>query len=184
MILNEKIIELIKNRSGLCFDKAKDYDILCDKIFSSTNRTIGVNTIKRLMGYIIDDRNTNDYTLNTIAIYLGFLTWDELCGSIRVDSDWNYDDQAVYVDDTPLGYKITVTYLNRTVRFEVVNYNGKKMLRVETAQNSSLAVGDILTVDHLKVGELLEAKTVYRGEAIGNYKTNGEIKRIIVDGLQ
>ena len=63
MILNNQIQDMIKARSGLSFDKAKDYDTLCDYIFSATNRTIGVNTIKRLMGYIIDDRKTNEYTL-------------------------------------------------------------------------------------------------------------------------
>lgn len=184
MIFNEKIIKLIKERSELFFDKAKDYDVLCDKIFSATNRTIGVNTIKRLMGYIIDDRKTNIYTLNTVAIYLGFTNWDELCGSIRVDSDWNYVDQTVYIEDIHLGNNITVSYLNRIVSFEVVDYKGKKMLRVDAAQNSSLKVGDILKVEHMKVGEPLEAKTVYRGDVIGNYKTNGEIKRIEVNGLQ
>ena len=68
MILNSLIIDAIKKKSGLCFDKAKDYDILCDKIFSSTNRTIVVKTIKRLIVYIVDDRKTNENTLNTIAI--------------------------------------------------------------------------------------------------------------------
>ncbi len=72
MILNSLIIDAIKKKSGLCFDKAKDYDILCDKIFSSTNRTIGVNTIKRLMGYIVDDRKTNEYGS---VVILGGLTF-------------------------------------------------------------------------------------------------------------
>lgn len=87
MILNSLIIDAIKKKSGLCFDKAKDYNILCDKIFSSTNRTIGVNTIKRLMGYILDDRKTNEYTLNTIAMYMGFQCWDDMYGAFRLDSE-------------------------------------------------------------------------------------------------
>ncbi len=181
MIFNNHIIELIKEKSGLCFDKAKDYDVLCEQIFSSTNRSIGVNTIKRLMGYIVDDRNTNDYTLNTIAIYLGFATWNDLCGSIRIDSEWRFDDQTVYVSDTPLGRRITVNYLNREVSFVVVIFKDTKMLRVERVQNSSLKEGDILSIDHIKVGEPLIAKTVYRGEAIGNYKTNGEVKKLFVE---
>jgi hypothetical protein len=73
-------------------NKAKDYDALCKDIFSTTNRTIGVNTIKRLMGYIVDDRNTNLYTLNTIAIYLDFENWETLCQSLQVDSSRNFED--------------------------------------------------------------------------------------------
>lgn len=73
-------------------NKAKDYDALCKDIFSTTNRTIGVNTIKRLMGYIVDDGNTNLYTLNTIAIYLDFENWETLCQSLQVDSSRNFED--------------------------------------------------------------------------------------------
>ena len=178
MILNNQILDMIKAKSGLDFDKAKDYDALCDCIFTETKRTIGVNTIKRLMGYIIDDRKTNEYTLNTIAIYLSFASWEELCGSIRIDSDWGFDDQTLYVEDFPINQEITVKYLNRTVTFMVVLFHSKKMLKVLKVLNSSLAVGDILDVDHLRIGDFLEAKKVYRGSSIGNYKTNGELKDV------
>lgn len=181
MILNNQIVSRITTKSGLNFDKTKDYDILCDLIFSDTGRMIGVNTIKRLMGYLVDDRKTNDYTLNTVAIYLGFKSWEELCGSLRIDSDWDYEDQTVYTEDLPFGTKVTVKYLNRIVTFLVVLFNDKKMLQVVEAQNSSLQSGDILAVEHLCVGQILESKTVYRGVATGNYRTNGELKEIILN---
>ena len=180
MILNKAIINMIKEKSGLVFDKAKDYDSLCDIIFSTTSRTIGINTVKRLMGYIVDDRRTNEYTLNTVAIFLGFSTWEKLCNSIRIDSDWNFDDKTTYVEDLPCGCKVSVKYLNREVTFMVVTYKNAKMLQVIDAQNSSLAVGDILNVDNLRVGDFLEAKKVYRGDTIGNYRTNGEIKDVLI----
>ena len=181
MILNNQILDMIKAKSGLSFDKAKDYDSLCDLIFTATNRTIGVNTIKRLMGYIIDDRKTNEYTLNTIANYLSFKSWEELCCSIRIDSDWDFDDPTMYVEDLPLDKVITVKYLNRSVTFKVVFFYNKKMLQVLESINSSLAKDDVLAVDSLRVGFVLEAKTVYRGEIRGNYRTNGELKEIIVN---
>ena len=34
---------------------------------------------------------------------------------------------------------------------------------------------DIRFVEHLKKGEILESKVVYRGDKIGNYRTSGEI---------
>ncbi|MBR1414728.1 MAG: hypothetical protein IJ570_02560 [Prevotella sp.] len=183
MILNTQIIDLIKSKSGLVFDKAKDYDALCDHMYSSTGRTIGVNTVKRLMGYIVDDRKTNEYTLNTIGIYLGFKSWEELCNSIRIDSDWNFDDETIYVDDLALESKVIVKYLNRTVTFKVIDRMNEKMLLVEDAQNSSLKKGDILEVEHLRKGDCLEAKKVYRDNNVGNYRTNGELKEIIVNGF-
>ena len=48
---------------------------MCSLFYKETDRTIGVTTMKRLLGYISDERNTNEYTLNTIAIYLGYPSW-------------------------------------------------------------------------------------------------------------
>lgn len=169
---------MIKEKSGLYFDKAKDFDTLCDDIFSVTNRTIGVNTIKRLIGYIGDDRNTNEYTLNTLAIYLGFSSWEELSKTIRIDSDWNYEDDAIYIKDLEENTYVEVKYLNRFVCFKVIVLSNEKILRVEKTENSSLSKGDILIISKIKKGEILEAKQVYRGKSIGNYRTNGEVSSV------
>lgn len=83
MILNNKIIEDIKRESHLLFDKAGDFALLGSLIFEKTERTIGVNTLKRLFCYINDDRKSSDYTLNTIALYLGYSSWDEYASAIN-----------------------------------------------------------------------------------------------------
>ena len=51
MILNNAIIEDLKEKSGLLFDKAGDFSILSSLIFDETGRTIGVTTLKRLFYY-------------------------------------------------------------------------------------------------------------------------------------
>lgn len=178
MVFNSQIIEMLKSRSGLSFDKAKDYELLCSSIYADTGRTIGVTTMKRLMGYIADERNTNEYTLNTIALYLGYASWNKLSGSIRIDSDWNFEDDTYYVDELETGMRLRVKYLNRAVVFEVVDFKDTRALKVIDSLNSSLKVGDIVLVSQLKVGEILESKKVYRGSEIGNYRTNGELKEI------
>ena len=158
MIFNSQIIEKLKEKSGLSFDKSKDFECLCDKIFQQTGRTIGLTTIKRLMGYISDNRHTNVYTLNTVGIYLGYPSWEE-----------------------PIECKISIKYLNRDVTFKVVLFKEEKMLQVLAAQNSSLKEGDILEVTRLKIGEFLEAKRAYRGDSIGNFRTNGELKDVKIE---
>ena len=69
MILNDTIIDDIKRKSGLMFDKAVDFGLLSSYIYKDTGRTIGVTTLKRLFNYINDERKTSEYTLNTIALY-------------------------------------------------------------------------------------------------------------------
>ena len=180
MLFNNQIIGMLKEHSGLSFDKSKDYELLCGAIYNETGRTIGITTMKRLMGYISDERNTNEYTLNTIAIYLGYPSWERLSATLRIDSDWNFEDDTYYIDDMETGMHIRVRYLNRTLVFEVIEFKGTRALKVIDAMNSSLKKDDILIINQLKKGEILEAKTVYRGNDKGNYRTNGELQEIDV----
>ena len=183
MILNNEIINKIKAKSNLLFDKAGDFAVLSSLIFKETGRTIGVSTLKRLFNYISDDHRTSEYTMNTVALYLGYPSWREYLIDNKIDRDWNFDNSSIYISDLEIGTKIEVKYLNRVVCFSVVSFNGKNMLQVVEATNSSLLKGDVLAIDYLQEGQCLEAKTVYRGEAIGNYKTNGELKEIVINGL-
>lgn len=168
MVLNNQIIERLKEKSNLSLDKAKDFTILSASILDETKRYMGVTTIKRLLGYINDCRKTNEYTLNTIAIYLGCKSWNELCSSLRIDSDWNFEDEKVYVSDLEIGKLVSVIYWNREVTFEVIDFKGNKALKVD----------DILIIDCLEVGKILEAKEVYRDSLVGNYRTNNELSEI------
>ncbi len=50
MVLEESTIQEIKDKSGLEFNKVKDFVALSDIILKTTGRSIGVTTLKRLMG--------------------------------------------------------------------------------------------------------------------------------------
>lgn len=178
MTLNDSIITIIKQKSQLLFDKTGDYDLLASLIFKETGRTIGVTTLKRLFNYINDSRKANEYTLNTIAIYLGYNDWNNLCREVNVNSIWGYDNQSVYIHTLEVGKHIEISYLNRKVCFIVVQQNGKNVLQVEESVNSSLQIGDICDIYKICKGNILEAEHIYRGDNIGNYKTQGEISSI------
>ena len=136
MILSNIVINDLKDKSGLLFDQAKDFDMLTKLIMDVTQRSIGVTTLKRLMGYIDDDHRTNSYTLNTIALYLGFSTWDDYLLARSVDSIWGFQDSAVYIHELELDSEILVKYMDRTVKFKVVEHKEKKALMVIEAVNS------------------------------------------------
>lgn len=175
MILSNIVIDDLKEKSGLLFDQAKDFDMLAKLILEVTQRSIGVTTLKRLMGYIDDDHRTNSYTLNTIALYLGFPTWDDYLLARSVDSIWGFQDSAVYIQELELGSEVLVKYMDRTVKFKVVEHEEKKALMVIEAANSSLQPNDILNIHKIEKGKRLEAEKVFRGDLIGNYKTSSEL---------
>ncbi len=183
MILSNQIVNSIKVKSGLLFDKAGDFEVLSSLIFKETGRTIGVSTLKRLFNYINDDHRTSEYTMNTIALYLGYASWREYIIENKIDSDWNFKDSAVYVNDLEIGTSIKVKYLDRVLVFEVMLFEGNKVLKVKESINSSLRVSDVLFVHKLQKGQILEAEKIIRNGEIGNYKTNGELKELDVDGV-
>lgn len=180
MILSDKIIEEIKSESGLMFDKAGDFAILSSSIYAKTKRNIGVTTLKRLFCYINDERKASDYTLNTIALYLGYPSWTEYASARNLESEWGFDDESIYIQALDPGTHVTIQYLNRKVGFRVKEVGGNNVLEVISVVNGSLQIGDILHVHKIKKGTILEANSVIRGENKGNYRTHGEIQSIVI----
>jgi len=175
MILSKQIIEDLKKKSALSFEQFKDLATLASMIEAKTGRSIGVTTLRRLFGFINDEHKTYEYTLNTIAIYLGYSSWNEYIRTISTDSIWDYEDKAVYVKQLEIGSVVNLKYLDREVSFRVKQYDGQNMLEVLSAINSSLKPGDIISIYKVEKGEPLVAKCVIRGEVRGNYKTQGEV---------
>ncbi len=175
MKLSNKTIEEIKEKTGMKYDRAKDFSVLAEDIFKKTGRTIGITTLKRLFGTIEDQRDAIGYTMNTIAIYLGYNSWKDYMGHDSFDSDWGFDDETFYFKDLVLGDRLKVQYLNRNVTFSVVDHEGTRVLKVEESTNSSLQVGDLVFINSLRVGNTIEAEKVVRGTVIGNYRTKGEV---------
>ena len=140
MILNNAIIEDIKEKSSLLFDKAGDFSILSSLIFKETGRNIGVTTLKRLFHYIQDDRKASEYTLNTIALYVGYKSWEEYSSAKNLVSDWGYNDETLYIHALEINTKIFIQYLDRKITFVVVNHEGENYLKVVSSENSSLKI--------------------------------------------
>lgn len=178
MILSNIVIDDIKSKSGLLFDQAKDFEMLAKLILEVTQRSIGITTLKRLLGYIDDDHRTNSYTLNTIALYLGYSTWDAYLLARSVDSIWGFQDAAVYVKSLDVNTEICVKYMDRVVRFKVIMFHEEKALVVIQVSNSSLLPNDILLIHKIEKGKRLEAEKVFRGDLIGNYKTSSELTSV------
>ena len=110
MILNNAIIDDIKRNSGLLFDKAGDFGLLSTYIFKETGRTIGVTTLKRLFNYINDERKTSEFTLNTIALYVGYQSWEDYSIAKKLNSEWGYKDETIYISALEIGTRIKLQY--------------------------------------------------------------------------
>ena len=177
MILSLKIIELLKGRSGSELSYAADIERLSLDIESATGEHIGVNTLKRLLGHINDERNPRPATLDIIARYLGYANWEVLeklnAGS---NSDFNTSETVLDVKQLQEGQIILISYQpDRKVR---IRYEGEKIFMVEESENSKLKVGDILHITHLANDFPLYISNVIRdGQSLNSF-TAGKVQGI------
>ena len=73
-------------------------EFLADEIEKCTKRKIGINTLKRLLGFLKPTK-PHLYTLDTVAKYIGFRNWDILVENMQ-------KNMSVY----PCFFKYTSTY--------------------------------------------------------------------------
>ena len=157
IMLPVSIIEQIKQKSGLDFVNAKDFEVLSESIPASDR--LGVNTLKRLMGYAKEPIAARKTSLDAIAHYLGQTSWDTLMGIQPADSDWV--EKAVCADEIREGSTIEALWLpNREIRLLCI---GENRFRVMESQNGKLCTGDEITIYHFRLDYPMEVSHIVRG---------------------
>jgi len=138
-----------------------DVALLCEKIEERTGRPIGVNTLKRLFGMVKDVREPRIYTLDTIALYLGHDTWDDLVvGEDLTNSAFN-PLERIETASLKKGERIFFSY--PPDREVVVEYAGQGTQFVVTlSRNSKLLKGDIVSITQFVRGLPLPITEVIR----------------------
>lgn len=148
MKLSPYIKQLLKEKSGHEIRLSRDCELLALDIESVTSEHIGVNTIKRLLGFIADERTTRTSTLDVIAHYLGFANWEDLRLADENYSNSAFDDRDEFLAGSlEIGQKVIISYPpNRTI---IIENLGDNHFRVIESENSKLLKGDLLTLTHI-----------------------------------
>lgn len=90
-MLPPEIVRKINEKFGREIRYSSDVDELVDDIKRTTHESIGLNTVKRLLGMISGKCVPRCYTKYIIARYVGYGSWDELIASLRPESDARCD---------------------------------------------------------------------------------------------
>lgn len=150
------VIEQIKQKSGMAFENAKDFEVLSES-FPASDR-LGVNTLKRLMGYAKTPIEPRKTTLDAIAHYLGQPSWEKLMGVQPSDSDWV--EKAVCADEIKTGSIIEAEWLpDRKLQLLCI---GEDHFRVTESHNGKLLVGDEICIHHFRLDYPLEVSHIVR----------------------
>lgn len=154
------IINLIKEKSGMEFKNAKDFEVLSE-LFPANDR-LGVNTLKRLMGYAKAPIAPRKATFDALAHYLGHTSWESLMGLQPSDSDWA--EKAVCADEIKEGAVVEVCWLpNREIHLLCT---GENHFRVTESRNGRLFVGDEVTIQHFRIDYPLEMNHIVRNREV------------------
>ena len=169
MKLSPYIIELLREKSGNEIRLSRDCELLALDVESVTGEHIGVNTMKRLLGFIADEREPRTSTLDIIARYLGYDEWEalRLIDANSSNSSFDVRDEylACYLE---IGQRVLISYPpNRTLTIE---NQGENHFIVLESENSKLQKGDQLTLTHLVRGyPLLVADVMREGRSLGAF---------------
>ena len=163
------VTNLLRQKSKKDFRQSADCDYLALDIESVTGEHIGVNTLKRLLGFINDEREPRIFTLDVIARYLGFDNWDVL--SIydnKSNSSFESSSEEIRVSELSEGQCVQISYLPD--RRLVMAYQGNGHFLVQLSENSKLLVGDELTLTHIVQGyPLLVTEVIRDGKSLGPF---------------
>ena len=169
MKLSPFVAELLIQRSGNEIRLSRDCELLTLDIEAATGEHIGVNTLKRLLGFIADERTPRTSTLDVIARYLGYDNWDALRLVDENSSNSSFDDRdeylACYLEQ---GQRLLISYPpNRSLTLE--HLDGNRFLVIES-ENSKLLAGDQLKLTHIVRGyPLLVAEVIRDGQTLGAF---------------
>lgn len=170
MRLSPYICELLGQRCKRAIRRSADCEYLTLDIETVTGEHIGVNTMKRLLGFIEDERQPRMSTLDVIAQYLGYDHWETLRvhDEEHSNSDFDEDRNEVLASSLRAGQHVVVSYLpNRRV---TMVYMGDNRFRVTESINSKLLAEDVLTLTHLvRNYPLLVSDVIREGRSLGAF---------------
>ena len=149
---------LIEQRFGREIRYPADVEALHYDVLASTGENISVNTLKRLLGMVTDVKQARQFTLDTIAHYVGHESWEAMVQFARERGNSAFEDvESVDVSSLKEGDVIELTYAP------------DRMVRMRHCK------GDVVDVSHLVLGYTLYAKNVTRnGNSMGCF-TAGKI---------
>ena len=183
--LPKEVIDKLGETLGSPIRYTSDCEKLSADISKRLNEIIGVTTLKRLFGFVNDVKVPRPITLDILARYTGFDSYDSMIRELGVEGDSGFEsDPDVVSARLNPGDRVSFTYLpDRQVTLE---YQGDLSFRVVESKGSSLQAGDIVITPVFYLHQPLRIESVKRGDSnLGRYvagKVSGITSISVVSG--
>lgn len=169
MKLNKILIKMLSEKTGRDVTTLSGTSYLRNDIESSIGENLSLNTVKRLTGTLPYDSEPRQSTLEIIARYLGFKSWELLSDYINNKiSEFNPTPGFIELTTQPIGREVIIAW--QPGRKLLIRHIGNGDYEVVKAENSKLLPGDILSLSQIGIGFPFIVKQVTRnGRIMGNY---------------
>ncbi len=159
------IPEFLKNRIELKFGKAIRYPKDCEALSIDINKVcdekISATTLKRVFGLVETVKKPRLFTLDVLAQYAGFSSWDTAVHNIELHDGSSFEGDALLLTSTlDKGKEIKIAY--SPDRELVVEYLQHNNFVVKNSSKSKLLPNDIIIVHRFEVGYPLVCEKVIR----------------------
>jgi hypothetical protein len=178
-MLSKIIKEKIELKFGQTIRYAKDCEVLANDIYKHTNQNISGSTIKRLFGLIKGIQEPRLYTMDLIANYLGYSTYEELINEF----DTNTDNHSAFeslgeLSSINLAIGTSIKFGYEPCRELIIQYRGDSVFQVLSSQNSKLKKHDIIRLSQIVLHyPLFISEVIRENKSLGQY-TAGKISGI------
>ena len=170
MRFNSLVLERLSDKIGQDVATPAGATVLQLDIESVTGVRLGLNTVKRLVGVISDDKMPRLSTLNVIANYMGYPDW----GCMEADTclkGSGFNSGNPFTDLAALEPGMMVEICWKPDRRVVLRHEGEGRYAVVESVNGKLERGDVVSLSQLAVGFPFVADNVMRHERqLGCYR--------------
>ncbi|MDE7335191.1 MAG: hypothetical protein K2N10_02615 [Muribaculaceae bacterium] len=170
-MLKDRIKERILAKFKAPLEYPQQCEALAMAIQEATGQTLGVTTLKRMLGFVKGADAPRRASLDIIAQYLGYPNYSLLAKDLGEDSDISDFEAVESIDsaDLEVGEQVRIAYQpNRTL---LLSYLGENKYRIDESHGSKLQEGDIVMIAGFYVGfELLISDVERGGNHLGAYQ--------------
>ena len=168
-MLSKIIRERVENKFGQEIRYSKDCEVLANEISNTTTKKISVSTIKRLFGFAKGIEEPRLYTMDVLAVYLGYKNYDGLMLEFKSATSSEFEIvEEIRVDELNLNVELALHY--EPNRWLKLRYLGDSKFELLEVVNSKLLEKDIVVVSHIVRDYPLFLSNVIRQEKnLGSY---------------
>ncbi len=170
MTLNRLQLERLSEKINQDVTTPGGASVLALDILDKTGALLGLNTIKRLVGVLPSDSTPRSTTLNIIANYLGYASWDSLQEDTEMRGS-GFGESNIFIEMSDLEEDTMVEIWWKPDRRLLIRHDGNGQYEVVESEKGKLLPGDLLSLSQLAIGFPFIADKVFRQEKpLGSYR--------------